>query len=82
MTVRAEIRPTPEPPREVVLTMPYDVAVTLYAVVGQVSGNRATTYRSDTSEVYDALASANIQCGIGRVLSGEIKAAPRPSHKD
>lgn len=58
MTVRAEIRPLPEPPREVVLTMPLEVAKTLRVLVGSVAG--ATDARHHLDQIRDALAEAGL----------------------
>lgn len=80
MTVRAEIRPIPQPPREVVLTMPYDVAVTLMSLAGHVSGDTHGTYREDCNIVFDALRRAGVENSFRFIRTAE--AAPRPSHKD
>ncbi|HET7111700.1 MAG TPA: hypothetical protein VFI41_12580 [Gemmatimonadales bacterium] len=67
--VTAVVRPLPqpEPPKEVVLTMPVRTAEILAAIAGGIAGDPDTTYRGRMDEVYCALESAGIHSrGIGR----------------
>ncbi len=68
MTVRAEVRvipPTPvEPEREVTLTMPYAVAQSLRAVVGNIPLNNGPLTRlgdNDLDQIWKALNAAGVE---------------------
>jgi len=79
VTVTATIHtppPEPQPDRRVVtLTMPYDVAVTLRAMLGShVIGEFDGTYREHTRHLYSALAEAVPTAG--RRFDGKITALP------
>ena len=73
MTVRAEIHdvPTPNPPREVTLTMPYDVAVTLYELIGwHVSGSGKI--RKHTTAIWEALTNAGFDSDKATRFTGTV----------
>src|SRR5688572_11349788 len=48
------------PPRQVVLSMPEEVAVTLKSAMACIGGTEESTYRGDTQALWDALDKAGI----------------------
>lgn len=80
MTVTATIHtPPPEPQsdrRVVTLTMPYDVAVTLRALLGgHVTGHLASSYMAHTNQVWAALVPV-VEAGIPARFSDTVEAKP------
>lgn len=72
--------PLPPPLRHVVLTMPWDVAITLRSLMGTVGGDSRSTYRSDLDEIEQALAGAQVPYEVGRKIprNGWVQMATRP----
>lgn len=77
--VTATITTPPPPPQKdrriVTLTMPYDVAVTLRELLGNVSGCPDTTYRVHTAAVSDALDVNGVLWRPYLRFSGSVNAA-------
>lgn len=72
LKVTAE-RITPTEP-EIVLRMPYDVAVSLFSMCGKVYGGPSYTYRGHSDLIYSALMDANVHADDSR-FSNNLKAA-------
>ena len=62
---------------DVVLTLPMDVARSLYDLTGEVTGSDTETYRGHADLIYEALGDVIIpRHGESRRFIGDIKAAP------
>ncbi|HET7111701.1 MAG TPA: hypothetical protein VFI41_12585 [Gemmatimonadales bacterium] len=71
MSVRAEVRtlPQPEPPKEVILTMPYAVAQSLRALTGFFEHQLVGL--EDVVPVYEALRKAGVQADPAKTTAAQ-----------